>query len=113
MSDSPSIPRNRRVNRRIIPRTRVQIECLKGTMGLGRNLARQLLDVSETGARLTVTAELKPGQEVELALQGSGHVRPVKRLANVIWCQPMQDRLWQAGLHFQKRFEYAELVRLM
>jgi hypothetical protein len=104
--------RNRRLDRRRMPRGRIQVACLKGTLGLGRNVARQLLDLSETGARLIVVSQLQFGQEVELTVQSRGHGRLIKRAAAVMWCAPIQDGEWQVGIRFQKRFEYADLLQL-
>lgn len=82
-------------------------------MGLGRNIGHALIDVSETGARLIVTAELAPNQEVALAFQGAGYVRALKTLGDVMWCVPIADGQWQVGVRFQKKLQYGDLVRTM
>jgi hypothetical protein len=82
---------NRRRARRCIPSGQVRMECRKGMAGLGRNVAVTTLDLSETGARLTVRATFTLGEVVEIQLAGPGVQRPVKRSAKIAWLVLLKD----------------------
>src|SRR5205809_965252 len=79
---------NRRSSLRFRARGGSKSICRKGALGLGANIALALLDVSETGARLRVKEALRPGQEVEVSLQGPGGGRETKMLGQVVWSIP-------------------------
>jgi hypothetical protein len=110
MSSNPTHPQvNRRYSRRQPPRSNVQIECRKGCLGLGRNLALSLLDLSETGARLMASTGLDDGQEVELVIRGG---TDLKRPARVVWTLPAENNRFVVGIHFQSCLAYGDLQRL-
>src|SRR5438105_15480276 len=62
-----------------------------------------LLDVSETGAGLAMGVALEPGHEVELALWGRGHLRPVRLAADVVWSASTADGRYRIGVKFRRR----------
>jgi len=103
---------DRRRGARRIPRVGVRVECLKGSTGLGHNLAEGLIDLSATGVRLKVRAPLDPGQEVELSLQGQAYSGPIKRFASVVSCREAPGGGWEAGVSFRTHLSYAELGSL-
>jgi len=100
---------NRRASRRVGVRESVRIECRKGTMGLGRNILKSALDVSESGIRIVVAAPLIKNDEAELYFQNMQLGRSVKRLAKVIWSLATEEGSCCAGLHFDKPLSYIEL----
>lgn len=115
MSDPSTTQRraaDRRASRRRPPRSLIRLECRKGSYGLGRNIAKQFLDLSETGVRLVVSAELQTGQEVEVLLHGTGLGRAVKRLARVVWVVKAGEESYCAGLHFDKPLDYASVQQI-
>ncbi len=113
MDPEPSKPdRNRRTARRRAPKRSVQFVCYANAMGLGPNLALSLLDVSETGARATVTVPLTPPVEIEVNLGGINSRRPFKVIAEVVWCVPEADGTFQVGLKFQRYLTYEDLQDL-
>jgi hypothetical protein len=75
---------------------------------LGANLARGLLDLSETGIRLILGTPLDPKQEIEVSLLSPRFLRPIKLLANVVWCQATAEGTFCVGARFQKRLPYAD-----
>jgi hypothetical protein len=99
-------------NRRLAPKGGTKVACFNGTMGLGANLALLLLDVSETGARLTVKACLELGQAVEVQLTAPGKGRPFKLAAVVTWSAPAGEQDWCLGVRFDKRLRYIDLMDL-
>jgi hypothetical protein len=101
---------NRRLAPRRKPRSYVKLECRQGSMGLGKNLAITLLDLSETGARLIIRQELPAKQEVEVVLAGMNQT--VKMLANVRWQVKLHDGNFCIGVAFQKRIPYREWMGL-
>jgi hypothetical protein len=57
----------------------------------GPNLARTLLDVSETGLRLLLTTAVDLEAEVFLTIQRLNHLPPVHRLGIVRWVVERED----------------------
>src|SRR5687767_13410740 len=114
MSTNPpsAAPRNRRLSPRRTAKSGTKVECRKGTMGLGANLAVGLLDVSESGSRLLLKTALEPNQEVEVVLLAVGQVREVKMPGRVVWCVEAADGRHCVGIHFDKRLNYATLQDL-
>lgn len=112
MSQLPLPPRNRRLSPRRPAKRSVRVTCQKGALGLGPDLAVTLLDLSETGARLTVKEALPNKLEVEVGLMAQGQGRAVKRLANVVWCAAAEGGNHCIGVRFQKALTYAELQQL-
>jgi hypothetical protein len=102
---------NQRRSRRQPAKKSVKAACFKGSMGLGANLALSVLDVSETGVRLLVKADLPPGQEVEIDLESPGSQK-VKALARVVWSVPAEDGTFRVGARFDKGLSYAALQAL-
>ncbi len=110
MSDiNTSSQDNRRISPRKKPRAIIRVECRKGALGLGANICVQMLDISETGIRLVVKAELRPKDEVEILITGTGLSGPVKRLADVCWIVPMENKNWCIGVRMQKLLPYRDL----
>jgi hypothetical protein len=91
----------------------VRIACRKGDLDLGPNIAVGHVDISETGVRLQLTTHLPPKQEVTLTLDGPNHRRPLKRHAQVIWCVPAHQGGFYAGLRFEKRLSYVDLMKFV
>ena len=105
---------NRRRSRRLEVNGMARIECRKGALGLGRDLAAgRPLDLSETGMRLVLKEGLPPGAEVEVILSGGGLVKPLKRRGTVVWSLPLEAGGYCAGLNFDKPVRFAELHRLV
>jgi hypothetical protein len=101
---------NRRASRRWDFRGSARVECRRGTLGLGPNLVREAMDLSETGIRLLLRSPLARGEEVEVVIHGMG-VRPVKRFARVVW-SVAADGGWQVGLAFEGHLPYHEVQDL-
>jgi hypothetical protein len=113
MSQPATDSKNRRHSIRRRPRGATRVACFKGSMGLGTNLALELLDVSETGVRLRVREPLDLKQELQVELTGLVHRRPVKLAAAVIWCVPAADGSYCVGARFSKYLRYADLQQLL
>ncbi len=94
------------------PKGGTKARCSRGALGLGANLAVAVLDVSETGARLVLKADLPKGQEVELALENVGG-RAVKGLAEIVWSVALADGNFCVGAHFHKFISYTDLTSLV
>jgi hypothetical protein len=103
--------RNRRLGLRKSPRSTVRVECRFGSSGLGKNLVTRVLDIAEGGVRLVITEALAPGDEVEVLVFGTSQNKPIKRLANICWTLRMDNGQYCAGLGFQKRLLFTEVVQ--
>ena len=71
-----------------------------------------MLDVSESGVRLLVTADLKPRQEVEVSMQAPGQLREIKHVGQVVWTVPASDGTFCIGVQFDRRLSYAAVQDL-
>jgi hypothetical protein len=107
----PSQP-NRRSARRLQPRSNVRIECRKGTLGLGPNLAQGAVDISQTGVCLLLTEALDRGQEVEILIPDTGCGHPLKRTGRAVWSQPAAGGRYQTRLRFDAGLSYLEVQAL-
>jgi CheY-like chemotaxis protein len=104
--------RERRTNQRRTPRKAVKVQCLKGTHGLGSNLAMELQDLSVGGAAVVLKSPLEKGQEVEFVIIAPGHPAEIKRLAEVAWLQPGDKKGYRVGLKFRRRLNFAQVMAL-
>lgn len=100
---------DKRVNRRKPPKRGVMVECRRGQLGLGRNLALQIIDITDGGICLQLTDELPLNDVVELILIGVGRSKPLKMLADVRWVSTVDEGIFQTGMRFRKRIPYADL----
>ena len=101
---------NRRASRRWEFGGSARVECRRGTLGLGPNLVRRALDVSETGIRLLLGSPLARGEQVEILIHGSG-ARALKRFARVVW-SAAADGGWQVGLACEGSLPYHEVQNI-
>ena len=107
-----SPPANRRLSHRKASRSNVSVECRRGSLGLGKNLAAKFLDISELGVRIAVKEALTPGDEVEIVLHGFQVGKPIKRQATVCWALPLENGGCCVGLAFEKRLRFIEVVHI-
>jgi hypothetical protein len=84
------------------------VTCLRGTLGLGRDIGVSLHDYSEEGIRLVVTTLLAPGEEIEAGLSPVFQSRAVTTVGTVIWSGAADGGYW-AGIQLTRRLTYAEL----
>lgn len=113
MDNQPDLPeRNRRISPRRTGKGGVRIACRANPLGLGPDVAVALLDVPESGARLTVRAPLVQGKEVEVELCGTGRGRPIKSIAEVMWCVATASTEFLAGLRFRRYLNHQDLLDL-
>jgi hypothetical protein len=112
MNQANASVRERRGSPRRVAKGNTKVTCRRGTLGLGKNLALSLLDISESGARLRTRESLTLGQEVEVSLLPPGCVREHKVAGCIIWCVPTADGTYVAGVRFEKRLDYSALQDL-
>lgn len=102
---------SRRVLRRS-PKPGTTVECRKGTLGLGPDIAVKLHDFSEDGVLLTLREEAAPGDEIELSLTPPGFSRPTLLEAVVARCTFKEGEGYQVAAAFRMPLSYAELFHL-
>ncbi len=103
-------PDRRRCRRRACTRN-VLTTCLRGTLGLGRDIGVRLHDFSEEGIRLVVTTLLDPGDEIEAGLAPALQSQAVTTVGIVIWSAATPGGFW-AGVRLARRLTYRELSLL-
>ncbi len=106
MSEPQPRKRNRRASIRRPPKRSTRVICGSGSWGLGPNIVLELLDISETGIRLRVSAACRRGQEMELELSSLNTPRPLKIPAEVVWCVPGDAGTYSIGLRFRRALSY-------
>jgi hypothetical protein len=111
MPEQQTAPRNKRLTRRRAPKHSTRAVCYTNALGLGKSIAQSVLDVSETGARLVLKAELKVGKQVLLELEGVSR-RTVKVLAQLVWILPTSEKTFCAGFKFEKSIDWGALLML-
>jgi hypothetical protein len=79
---------------------------------MGPDLAVELMDVSQEGARIRLKAPVAPGEQVEVALWPPGGSRSLRGPAVVRWCRPAADGSAQAGVRFRTRMTLNDLSKL-
>jgi hypothetical protein len=105
-------PEDRRRGRRYQVVRQAQVECRKGSLGVGPDLCAAAVDLSEDGAGLVLRSPLAHGQEVEVLLAAAGIPRPLKRLARVVGQQELEGGGFGTELHFERRLTFTDLQRL-
>jgi hypothetical protein len=114
MSDLPPTPRSeQRLSRRRQARAGTRVEYRRGLLGLGRDLAVAVVDLSEDGLRIRLTTEVKPGEEAEVMLGRPGGGKAMKAEAEVRWCSPIGDGTFLAGVRLRRRLAYRDLTDLV
>jgi hypothetical protein len=103
---------NRRRSSRRKPRRSVIVECRKGSHELGANLAKELLDTSDSGIRLVVAQALDLQSEVTIVISGYGMKEPIKCLGIVRWRLKLESGLFCIGVHFRKQINYRDWQNL-
>ena len=99
---------NRRESTRRKARTSVLLTCRIGALGMGPNISRSVLDISDTGVRLVVRKELVLPMEVEISITSYGMRQPILRLAEVRWQVELADGAFCVGIEFHKRLSYRD-----
>ncbi len=103
---------NRRRSIRAKARTTVKVQCRKGALGLGPNLAHCVLDLSDSGVRLIIKQPLELMSEVEIIIDGYGMKDSIKRLGNVRWLINAEGGQYCVGIEFQKSLSYRDWLNM-
>jgi c-di-GMP-binding flagellar brake protein YcgR len=103
---------NRRRARRTAVSGHVKVQCRKGRLGLGPDVAFKILDLSETGASLIVKAAVREGEDIELVFCSPGFPRPLSCPAEVVWSVALADGSHGIGVNFTKHLSTAQRQRL-
>jgi hypothetical protein len=108
--DTQPIP-NKRGSQRRGPKANTRVICYSNPLALGPNLARHLLDLSESGVRLLTNKELKVGQHIAVEFSGVGRKNVVISAA-VVWVKPAEEGQFCVGAKFEKDLPWADLLDL-
>lgn len=105
---------SRRLRSAIRLRARAKVECRVGLTGMSANIATGLVNVSSTGALLTVRSPVDLERAVELRLSGPEDRQSVIVVARVARCDPAQSgEGYYLGVRFEKPLHGPELNRLV
>ncbi len=101
--------RDKRLIRRKPVKRGVVAQFRRGQLGLGADIALSIVDISDSGMCLVVSAVLGKGDDGEVILAGVGRSKPLKMACEVRWCVPHGEKAFRAGIRFRKRIPYADL----
>jgi hypothetical protein len=102
--------RNKRLTQRRLVRGGAKAEVRKGTLGLGRDLAVGLADLSEDGLGVRLSMAVSSADECEVVLHRPGGGKPLKLAGEFRWCRPGEDGSFRVGIRFQKRLARKDLL---
>lgn len=103
-------PKLRRSYLRRSVHRQLEVICRQGDAS-GLQVNTYVLDLSEAGARLLLTAA--PRDElVHLALYAPGYPRPLTRRARIVWSLSVNDRDHVVGIQFQEFLNDADVLRV-
>ena len=113
--DTPN-PTRRQSNRRSAlrkpGRKSIRLQCRRGSLGLGANLAFAFADISESGVQLFARDALKLHEEVEVILEGYGMHTAIRRIGEVRWTAPIPEGGFRVGVRFAKFISFREVQNL-
>jgi hypothetical protein len=117
MNDSaPTTTQDHRLKRRKTARSTLRLQARRGTMGLGKNLALEVIDINEDGIGFHASEELKQGEDLELILTKPGVNRILKMVGEVRWCCQLPEEeedeapAFLIGVKLRNRIAYADLT---
>jgi hypothetical protein len=98
-----ALKRKKRIRRgfkRLSARPKVEVTCHKKG-NEGANLTSAVLDLSQAGARLLVTAPLDVGAEVVIGVQGPSCPGPITRAGKVVWSLKVSKSGYAVGVRLE------------
>jgi hypothetical protein len=101
----------KRASRRHPPKGSTRAKATRNSLGLGPNVAVNVLDVSQTGVRLLAREDVPCGQEFEVVLESAAS-RQVKMIAQAIWSVATADGRFCVGARFTTPLTYAAMQAL-
>jgi hypothetical protein len=113
--ETPVVVRSRqdRLGRRWVARAGARAEVRRVGSAKNPDLGAGLLDVSEEGACVRLTAPLETGEAVLIGLRPKGGRRALRLHAEVRWCRPVGGGLYLSGLRLSRSLEPAEIAHLV
>lgn len=103
---------NRRMQRRTA-RPGTTVECRKGTLGLGPDIAVEMLDFSADGVLMSIREAVAIGDEIELSITAPGFSRPTVLEATAVRCIPQAGGGYCMAAQFRSPLSYADMYHLM
>jgi PilZ domain len=92
----------RRLVDRRPPRPGARVELRRGGLGLGTDLAAELIDVSCGGVKLVLRGAVCRGDTVQVSLAPPKRTWEYRGTAEVCWCVTGLDDRFQAGIQFRR-----------
>jgi hypothetical protein len=79
-------------------------------MGLGKDLAVGLADLSEDGLGVRLHTPVRPKEECEVVLLRAGGGKPLKLHGEFRWCVPEAGGTFRVGIRLQRRLARKDLL---
>jgi hypothetical protein len=105
--------RQDRLGRRWVARAGARAEVRRVGSARNPDLGAGLVDVSEDGACVRLTAPMESGEEVLVGLRPKGGRRGLRLRAEIRWCRPVGGGLYLAGLRLSRQLAEAEIAHLV
>jgi hypothetical protein len=112
MSTIPSSGAEQRRMPRKPPKPGTVVECRKGTLGLGADLAIAMLDISVDGVLMMIREPLSVGEEIEICVTALGFSRPRRLEATVVRCTKEEGVGYCMAAQFSTALNYVDIYHL-
>jgi hypothetical protein len=94
-------------------RRHLVVACRPGTTGLGPNLARGLVDLTEDRLKVRLNSPIPVGEEVEVEITSPGVGKALKLRGSVVTCRPSADgKSFVAKVLLRHRLTFRQLAEL-
>jgi hypothetical protein len=103
---------DRRMSDRRRPRPGTRVDVRRGGLGLGPNIALELVDVSAGGAKVLVRGHVRRGDRVVVGVRPPTKGWEVRTQSEVCWCLVAKDGTALVGVRFQRPLTLGEVDEL-
>lgn len=91
----------------------MQLEFRRGSLGLGSDLAVELIDVSDDGLCVLLKEPVAPGEEAEVAIGRPMGGKLTKRIVRVAWCRPGWRKGFLVEVVMSRRLSHVQVNELV
>jgi PilZ domain len=106
-------PQEKRIGQRRLALKGAQLEFRRGSLGLGADLAVEVIDISDDGLCVHLKEPMAPGEEAEVGVGRPLGGKLIKRIARVVWCRPAWGKGFLVEVVFSRRLSHLQVNDLV